>query len=200
MHRNENERPRTLGDLTWHNHAACRSAPHDRTDPDLFFPEPDEMDRIRAAKALCAQCSVRTTCLDAALENGDRDGVRGGMTEEERAPLHRNLQHRLSYARVNAALAGQDVHLTQAERAAVVRAAYQTGTPAEHLARLLKCTKEHAQKLYRHTRRQLRNRAFAQQQAADEGNKDKKNSKSRTRALKEPRTKGRSRDDLGTAA
>ena len=36
----------------------------------------------------CAQCPVRHTCLDAALECGDTNGIRGGLTEEERKPLH----------------------------------------------------------------------------------------------------------------
>ncbi|MFB7782219.1 WhiB family transcriptional regulator [Streptomyces vinaceus] len=152
--------PRTLGDHTWQDRAACRSTPHHRVDLCLFFPEPDETDRIHAAKALCRQCPVRRTCLDAALENGDREGIRGGMTEEERASLHSKLANRLDYARVNAALAGRDIHLTGAERQAVARAAYQAGTDIDRLARLLKVTQDHAGKLYRQTRREIRNRAI----------------------------------------
>ncbi|MFE0765325.1 WhiB family transcriptional regulator [Streptomyces smyrnaeus] len=159
MHHTESAEPRTLGDHTWHNQAACLSTPAHPVDPELFFPEPDELDRIRAAKALCAQCPVRQTCLDAALEAGDRDGIRGGMTEEERDPLHRNLHRRLDYARVNATLAGRDIHLTDAERRAVTRAAYQAGVPAARLARLLKVTEEHAEKRYRQVRREIRNRS-----------------------------------------
>ncbi|MGW1374717.1 WhiB family transcriptional regulator [Streptomyces sp. NPDC002446] len=196
MHHTENETPRTLGDLTWHDEAACRSTGPHEVDPDVFFPEPDEIDRIRAAKALCAQCPVRNTCLDAALENGDTIGIRGGMTEEERASLHRNFQKRLNYARVNAVLAGDDIHLTYAERDAVVLAAYQAGMPVEQLARILKITKEHAQKRYRKTRRRIRDRAVDQQKKA---NKGKKEPTSQTTVLKQPRTKT-SRDDLGTAA
>ncbi|MEV1065994.1 WhiB family transcriptional regulator [Streptomyces sp. NPDC050263] len=197
MHSTENQMPRTLGDLTWHESAACRSTPHHQVDPDLFFPEPDEMDRIRAAKALCAQCPVRATCLDAALENGDRDGIRGGLTEEERDPLHRKFQSRFEYARVNAVLAGRDIHLTQAERDAVVRAAYQDEMPAERLAWLLKVTEEHAEKLYRRTRREIRNRAVDQQKKT---NKGKRKSKSRTKVLKAPAAETPARGDLGTAA
>ncbi|KIZ17861.1 WhiB family transcriptional regulator [Streptomyces natalensis] len=199
MHHTENDMLRTLGDLTWHDEAACCATGPHQVDPDNFFPEPDEMDRIRAAKALCAQCSVRNTCLDAALENGDSIGIRGGMTEEERADLHRKFQRRLNYARVNAVLAGQDVHLTNAERDAVVLAAYQAGTPAEQLARMLKITKEHAQRRYRNTRRQIRDRAIEQEKKANKGMKKSMKPESRTMALKEPRTKT-SRGDLGTAA
>ncbi|MQT04755.1 WhiB family transcriptional regulator, partial [Streptomyces jumonjinensis] len=58
--------PRTLGDHTWQDQAACSTSPQHRVDPELFFPEPDEIDRIAAAKTLCAQCPVRRTCLDTA--------------------------------------------------------------------------------------------------------------------------------------
>lgn len=157
MHHNQTAEPRTLGDYTWHNQAACLSTPTNPVDPEIFFPEPDEMDRIHAAKALCAQCPVRRTCLDAALEAGDREGIRGGMTQEEREPLHSKLPLRLDYARVNATLAGHDIHLTDAERRAVGRAAYQASIPATRLARLLKITEEHAKKRYRQVRREIRN-------------------------------------------
>ncbi|MEU6353102.1 WhiB family transcriptional regulator [Streptomyces sp. NPDC047072] len=201
MHRIENQQPRTLGDLTWHESAACRSTTHHEVDPDIFFPEPDEMDRIREAKALCAQCPVRATCLDAALENGDRDGIRGGMTEEERDPLHRDLHRRFDYARVNAALAGRDIHLTQAERDAVVIAAYQADVPAERLAWLLKVTEEHAEKLYRRTRREIRNRAVDQEKRAEKKTAKKEAEPgSGTQPLKEPTASAPNRHDLGTAA
>ncbi|MGW2087563.1 WhiB family transcriptional regulator [Streptomyces sp. NPDC001880] len=195
MHITESQTPRTLGDHTWHDRAACRSTTHHQVDPELFFPEPDEVDRIRIAKALCAQCPVRSTCLDAALESGDRDGIRGGMTEEERDPLHRKFQHRLNYARVNAVLAGRDIHLTDAERQAVVRAAYQVGIPSERLAWLLKVTEEHAEKLYRRTRREIRNRMVDHEKKVN-----KSKPESQPKALKEPTAKPPARDDLWTAA
>jgi WhiB family redox-sensing transcriptional regulator len=155
-------RHRLLGDYTWHNQAVCQSTEYHPVDPEIFFPEPDEMDRIRAAKALCGQCPVRRTCLDAALEAGDTEGIRGGLTQEERGPLHEKLAHRLDYSRVNATIAGRDVHLTKAERRAVVHAAYRHGLSEQRLAWLLKITEEHAQKLYRETRRALRNRDVEQ--------------------------------------
>ncbi|MYZ39834.1 MULTISPECIES: WhiB family transcriptional regulator [unclassified Streptomyces] len=151
-------RHRSLGDQTWQDQAVCQSTEYHPVDPEIFFPEPDEMDRIRAAKALCRQCPVQRTCLDAALENNDAHGIRGGMTEEERAPLHAKLATRLDYSRVNATLAGRDIHLTHAERRAVIHAAYRYGVTEQRLAQLLKITEEHAQKLYRETRRAHRNR------------------------------------------
>lgn len=180
--------PRTLGDYTWHERAACRSTVHHQVDPDLFFPEPDQIDRIQAAKDLCAQCPVRRTCLDAALESGDREGIRGGMTEEERDPLHRNVQHRLDHTRVRAALAGRDIHLTDIERHAVVRGAFQAGIPAERLAWLLKVTEEHAEKLYRRTRREIRNREVQRPVNREPS------------AWENPNTKSTGHGDLGAAA
>lgn len=159
---NSPARHRSLGDHTWQNAAVCQSTEHHRVDPELFFPEPDEMDKIHAAKALCAQCPVRRTCLDAALECGDTYGIRGAMTEEERAPLHARLPSRLDYSRVNAAVAGRDIHLTKAERQAVVHAAYRHGLSEQRLAWILKISEEYAQKLYRETRRALRHRDLGQ--------------------------------------
>ncbi|MFI0942799.1 WhiB family transcriptional regulator [Streptomyces sp. NPDC021020] len=144
---------RSLGDQKWRRQAACRPTEHHTVDPELFFPHPEEMDKIRAAKALCAQCPVRRTCLDAALENNDQHGIRGGLTEEERAPLHSGLPKRLDYSRVNAAVAGRDIHLTFAEREAVMRAAYRHGVPASRVARILKVDEEYARKQYRKFRR-----------------------------------------------
>ncbi|MFM9371878.1 WhiB family transcriptional regulator [Streptomyces sp. Da 82-17] len=160
-HTIEPRRHRLLGDQSWHAHAACRPADDHEVDLDLFFPEPDEMDRIHRAKSLCAACPVRRTCLDAALENNDREGIRGGMTEEEREPLHSKLDTRHDDGRVEATLAGRDIHLTHSERRAVVRAAYEAEVSTERLAWLLKITEEHANKLYRRTRRELRNATVA---------------------------------------
>ncbi|MFD7550560.1 WhiB family transcriptional regulator [Streptomyces sp. NPDC059816] len=190
MHNNTStmaDGPRTLGDQTWQDQAACRTG----TEPELFFPEPDEIDRIQAAKTLCAQCPVRRTCLDAALENGDRDGIRGGLTEEERDALHSKLAQRVDYTRINTVLAGGDVHLSRAERRAVARDAYRARLPADQLARLLKITKEHAQKLYRHASREIRNRNTKPA---------KPTKKAGTRTVRVAGTKAPARTDLGTAA
>ncbi|MFD9835971.1 WhiB family transcriptional regulator [[Kitasatospora] papulosa] len=146
---------RSLGDYTWQDQTVCQSTEHNPVDPEIFFPEPDESTKITAAKSLCGQCPVRRACLDAALENNDADGIRGGPTEEERRPLYDKLAHRLDYSRVNATIAGRDVHLTKAERRAVVQAAYRHGLTEQRLAWLLKITEEHAQKLYRETHRAL---------------------------------------------
>ncbi|MBT3161448.1 WhiB family transcriptional regulator [Streptomyces sp. CHA1] len=155
-------RHRSLGDHTWQADAVCQSTECNPVDPEIFFPNPDETAKIATAKSLCRQCPVRRACLDAALEAGTTDGIRGGLTEEERRPLHEKLAHRLDYSRVNAVVAGRDIHLTKAERRAVVHAAYRHGLTEQRLAWLLKITEEHAQKLYRETRRALRHRDLNQ--------------------------------------
>ncbi|MGH4028740.1 WhiB family transcriptional regulator [Actinomycetota bacterium Odt1-20B] len=195
MHSTKQVTPRTLGDHAWRDRAACRTTAHHQVEAELFFPEPDEMDRIHAAKALCAQCPVSNVCLDSALQNGDSIGIWGGMTEEEREPLHKKMEHRLDYSRVNEVLSGRDIFLTRNERRAVTRAAYQAELPPERLAILLKVTEEHAKKLYRRTRREIRNRAVAAKES-----KSKKVAKSKPQALNPPEAKLTIRDDLGTAA
>lgn len=155
-------RHRSLGDHTWQDDAVCQSTEYNPVDPEIFFPDPDEIDKIATAKALCNQCPVRRICLDAALEGNDTNGIRGGLTEEERSHLHEKIADRLDYSRVNDTIAGRDVHLTTAERTAVVHAAYHHGLTTQRLAWLLKVTEEHAKKLYREHRRALRNRELNQ--------------------------------------
>ncbi|MFJ6514118.1 WhiB family transcriptional regulator [Streptomyces sp. NPDC091406] len=179
-------RHRQLGDQTWQSDAVCQSTEHNPVDPEVFFPEPDETAKIATAKALCGQCPVRRTCLDAALEAGDTEGIRGGLTEEERGPLHEKLPNRLDYSRVNATIAGRDVHLTHTERRAVEHAAYRHGVSEQRLAWLLKITEEHAKKRYREIGRAERNRTLNQP----------------TTNTPHPETDGEClvRDDFGTAA
>ena len=71
----------------WRDLAACRY-----TDPALFFPVGSTgtaIDRIAAAKAVCASCPVRDACLQFALETKQEDGVWGGTDEDERRRLRR---------------------------------------------------------------------------------------------------------------
>ncbi|MEU9856138.1 WhiB family transcriptional regulator [Streptomyces sp. NPDC047974] len=179
-------RHRSLGDHTWQTDAVCQSTEYNPVDPEAFFPDPDEIDKIATAKALCNQCPVRRTCLDAALEGNDANGIRGGLTEEERRPLHEKIADRLDYSRVNETVSGRDVHLTTAERTAVVHAAYRHGLTTQRLAWLLKVTEEHAKKLYREHRRALRNRDLIQPET--------------TAAPSEAGGERLGRDDFGTAA
>ena len=64
-------------DPGWRDRAACAG-----TDPDLFFPEPDE--DAAAAKVICAGCPVTAECLAWALAAPVQFGVFGGLDEQER--------------------------------------------------------------------------------------------------------------------
>ena len=64
----------------WQLDAACLEA-----DPDLFFPE--EGESTAPAKRICAQCPVRTQCLEYALAKREPYGVFGGLSEGERTRL-----------------------------------------------------------------------------------------------------------------
>lgn len=66
----------------WWKDAACLSA-----DPDMFFPE--KGGSTREAKRVCASCPVRAECLEYALDNDERYGVWGGLSERERRNLRR---------------------------------------------------------------------------------------------------------------
>jgi WhiB family redox-sensing transcriptional regulator len=71
---------RTGQDLSWQEHALCAQA-----DPDAFFP--DKGSSPRQAKNVCQACTVRAECLSYALENDERFGVWGGLTDHERRDL-----------------------------------------------------------------------------------------------------------------
>ena len=51
-------------------------------DPEAFFPE--KGGSTREAKRICAACPVRDDCLQYALENDERFGIWGGLSERER--------------------------------------------------------------------------------------------------------------------
>lgn len=146
--------PRVRGNQTWQEGAACAVAAETTKDPDLFFPGKVTGERrIRRAKEICASCAVRLTCLEASLESSDAAGIRGGLTEEERGAIRDRFELRCDATRVAAALAGRDVYLTRAERTEVIRRASDAATPTALVARVLKVSEGHVQKLLRRERR-----------------------------------------------
>jgi WhiB family redox-sensing transcriptional regulator len=64
-------------DQRWREAAACRTV-----SVETFYP-PAEQDG-REAKVVCFRCPVRETCLEFAIANGERFGVWGGLTPQER--------------------------------------------------------------------------------------------------------------------
>lgn len=68
----------------WVRHAACRGV-----DTAKFFTERGES--TAEAKAVCAGCPVREECLTYAINNGEKAGVWGGLSPQERRRLRRKI-------------------------------------------------------------------------------------------------------------
>ena len=66
----------------WQDFANCKGL-----DPNLFFPEPG--DSSRPAKEVCRGCVVRVECLESSLQDGEKFGIWGGLSEQERRPIRR---------------------------------------------------------------------------------------------------------------
>lgn len=67
-------------DEKWQERALCA-----QTDPEAFFPE--KGGSTREAKRVCQNCDVREDCLQEALDNDERFGIWGGLSERERRKL-----------------------------------------------------------------------------------------------------------------
>lgn len=68
--------------LAWQADALCA-----QTDPEAFFPE--KGGSTRDAKRICSGCEVKAQCLEYALQNDERFGIWGGLSERERRRLRR---------------------------------------------------------------------------------------------------------------
>ena len=68
--------------LAWQTDALCA-----QTDPEAFFPE--KGGSTRDAKRICTSCDVKSECLEYALQNDERFGIWGGLSERERRKLKR---------------------------------------------------------------------------------------------------------------
>jgi len=68
--------------LAWQADSLCA-----QTDPEAFFPE--KGGSTRDAKKICSSCEVRNNCLEYALENDERFGIWGGLSERERRKLRK---------------------------------------------------------------------------------------------------------------
>ena len=81
------------GLVDWRDAASCRSS-----DPDVFFPDGEDVEAIGRAKEICAACPVREECLAFAVELNQTDGIWGGRTPAERRRLRRDWLRRLRQA------------------------------------------------------------------------------------------------------
>lgn len=64
-------------ELAWMSKGSCRNYP-----PSAFFPSDGV--GVDAARTICADCGVKSECLEYALENRIDHGVWGGASERER--------------------------------------------------------------------------------------------------------------------
>lgn len=69
----------------WYPRALCA-----QTDSDSFFPE--KGGSAREAKRTCLACDVRVQCLQYALDNDEKFGIWGGLSERERRLLKRRAR------------------------------------------------------------------------------------------------------------
>jgi len=75
-------------DEVWQPRAACRGPQAAVFFPPSHFERKDEKsEREARAKEICAQCPVRTPCLDYALSIKEPHGIWGGLNEVERRQL-----------------------------------------------------------------------------------------------------------------
>lgn len=70
-------------DRSWQSRANCMGV-----DPDLFFPERGAS--TKEAKEVCRGCVVKDECLEFALQNSEKFGIWGGMSERERRRVRRS--------------------------------------------------------------------------------------------------------------
>ena len=61
----------------WTRKALCAEV-----DPEIFFP--DKGERTAHVKQICKACIVKVECLEYSIQNNERFGVCGGLTEHDR--------------------------------------------------------------------------------------------------------------------
>jgi len=92
--------------VTWRHSAACLDQ-----DPDLFFPVGNTgsaLHRTDDAKAICGQCQVVETCREWAVGSGQKAGVFGGLSEDERRTPKRPNTHTPKRPRSSRRVPGQE--------------------------------------------------------------------------------------------
>jgi WhiB family redox-sensing transcriptional regulator len=78
--------------IEWRAASACLD-----TDPDVFFPVAvgsAASKQVERAMRICAGCTVRQQCLDFAIRSGEKDGIWGGTTPDERTRVRRARNRR----------------------------------------------------------------------------------------------------------
>ena len=87
-------------ETSWMVQGRCRDLP-----PEVFFPSDGV--GVEVARRYCAECPVKSPCLEYALENHIEHGVWGGASERERRRIARS--RRGLPARPNSSTVSQSV-------------------------------------------------------------------------------------------
>lgn len=69
----------------WMAEANCRGM-----DPEMFYVERGDSAGLKAARAVCRACDVQAECLAYAVNNGEKFGVWGGLSEKQRRTIRRD--------------------------------------------------------------------------------------------------------------
>lgn len=77
-------RPTSADTEQWRDWASCATI-----GGDLWFPDKGEAQLAQRAKNICSTCPVRQKCLTVALEDGETEGIWGGLSPLERKQLRR---------------------------------------------------------------------------------------------------------------
>lgn len=65
----------------WTRKALCAEV-----DPEIFFPETGQ--KTTVVKNICKACVVKVECLEYSLQNKERFGIWGGLSERERRKIN----------------------------------------------------------------------------------------------------------------
>ena len=71
-----------MAKVDWIDDALCA-----QVDSEIFYPQKGAS--AAGAKKICGLCPVREECLEDALATGDQWGIRGGVSERNRAKILR---------------------------------------------------------------------------------------------------------------
>ena len=71
-----------LANNKWKLQGACQGL-----DADIFFP--DRGASTRLAKTVCRRCDVQEECLEYAVNNREKFGIWGGLSERERRAIRK---------------------------------------------------------------------------------------------------------------
>lgn len=65
-----------MNDHAWRDKAACLTS-----DPEIFFPDPSDVDTALRAKGVCDTCPVISECRRFAIRTRQSDGIWGGLSK-----------------------------------------------------------------------------------------------------------------------